>query len=224
MRKRRVVGRIYRMIYSWKGHKDKNRHKNRIKRSGQAWLVYVKSINRNISTTWRWTRGDWWNKIVKIWNEFGPQSSLPSVGKRFTGNPLTCFQPVSENAVHKFVQNSAPKTCELDPVPTSLLMECLLPTLTQIVNDSLTCGIFPQIHKSAVVKPLLKKLTLWPQWSWKFSQCVKSFFSVQDHRKRIVLSQMSDHLSSTAYSIPSNLFMNQDRALKQPFWKLSTIS
>ena len=25
-----------------KGHKDRNRHKNRIKRSGQAWLVYIR--------------------------------------------------------------------------------------------------------------------------------------------------------------------------------------
>ena len=30
MRKRRVVGRIYGMKYSLKGHKDRNRHKNRI--------------------------------------------------------------------------------------------------------------------------------------------------------------------------------------------------
>ena len=41
MRKRRVVGRTYRMKYSWKGHKDRNRHKNRIKRSEQVPLVYV---------------------------------------------------------------------------------------------------------------------------------------------------------------------------------------
>ena len=89
------------------------------------------------------------NKIVKILNKFGPQSSVPSLGKRFTGNPLTCFQPVSENTVRKSVQRSAPKTCELDPVPTSLLMACLdivLPTLIHIVTDSLTSGIFLQIH------------------------------------------------------------------------------
>ena len=30
------------MKYSWKGRKDRNRHKNRIKRSGQARLVYVR--------------------------------------------------------------------------------------------------------------------------------------------------------------------------------------
>ena len=32
------------MKYSQKGHKDRNRHKNRIKRSGQAQVVYVKNL------------------------------------------------------------------------------------------------------------------------------------------------------------------------------------
>ena len=39
MRKQIIVGRIYEMQYSWRGHTDKNTHKNRIKRSGQAMLV-----------------------------------------------------------------------------------------------------------------------------------------------------------------------------------------
>ena len=37
------------MKYSWKDHKDTNRHKNRIKRSGEAWF----GVKRNIATTWR---------------------------------------------------------------------------------------------------------------------------------------------------------------------------
>ena len=32
------------MKYNRKGHKDRNRHKNEIKRSGQAPLVYVKAL------------------------------------------------------------------------------------------------------------------------------------------------------------------------------------
>ena len=58
MRKRKVVGRTDGMKYRWKGHTDRNRHKNRTKRSGQARLVYAKNINRNIPTTCRWARGD----------------------------------------------------------------------------------------------------------------------------------------------------------------------
>ena len=66
MRKRTVVGRIYGMEYSWKDHKDRNRHKNRIKRSGQARLVHVIDRNHNIPTTWRWARGDHLCKAVGL--------------------------------------------------------------------------------------------------------------------------------------------------------------
>ena len=34
-----------------KGHNDRIRHKNRMKRSGRAQLIYVKGINHNIPTT-----------------------------------------------------------------------------------------------------------------------------------------------------------------------------
>ena len=39
---KRVIRRICGMKYSGKGHKDRNRHKNRIQRSRQARLVYVR--------------------------------------------------------------------------------------------------------------------------------------------------------------------------------------
>ena len=40
VRKRRVVGRIYGMKYSGKGHKDRNRHKNRVKGVGTlGWFM-----------------------------------------------------------------------------------------------------------------------------------------------------------------------------------------
>ena len=63
MRKWRVVGKIYGIKYSLKGHKDRNRHthtkqtkkegkkRKKNKMSGQAQLVYVKNIDRNIPTT-----------------------------------------------------------------------------------------------------------------------------------------------------------------------------
>ena len=64
VRKRGVVWIIYGVKDGWKGHKDRNRHKNRIKRSGQARLVYVKNTNRNIPTTRRWARRDTWQKAA----------------------------------------------------------------------------------------------------------------------------------------------------------------
>ena len=43
------------MKHSCKGHKGRNRHKNRMETSGQAWLVYVKDIdNRDHVKVSRW--------------------------------------------------------------------------------------------------------------------------------------------------------------------------
>ena len=58
MRNGRVVGRINGWKYSWWSHTDRNWHKNRMKKSGQARLVYVKDTNHNIPTMWKWVRGD----------------------------------------------------------------------------------------------------------------------------------------------------------------------
>ena len=53
------------------------------------------------------------------------------------------------------------KTCELDAIPTYLFRDILLAvlkTITQIVNISLTTGIFPLDWKTAIVRPLMKRL------------------------------------------------------------------
>ena len=47
---------------------------------------------------------------------------------------------------------SAPKSCDLDPIPSKLLIQCLdfiLPSLTNLFNSSLASDIFPQCLKSA---------------------------------------------------------------------------
>ena len=49
--------------------------------------------------------------------------------------------------------------------PTPLLLECLdslLPCITAVFNNSLVSGVFPSVYKSALVKPLLKKMSLDP--------------------------------------------------------------
>ena len=54
MRKRRVVGRICGMKYSWKGHNDRNRHKNRIKRVGKLGWFMSKARGSVSATTMEW--------------------------------------------------------------------------------------------------------------------------------------------------------------------------
>ena len=67
------------------------------------------------------------------------------------------FHPVTITQLHAIMKSSKPTSCALDPIPTSLLLECLndiLPTLTHIIYTSILSGQFPTYMKTAIVKPL----------------------------------------------------------------------
>ena len=52
------------------------------------------------------------------------------------------------------------KSCEIDPLPTTLLKKVLpnvIRPITLIVNSSITKGIFAMTWKTAIIQPLLKK-------------------------------------------------------------------
>lgn len=88
-----------------------------------------------------------------------PNTSNPSETV-FKGQPLDKFKTYSKDEIRKIISCMSTKHCELDPIPTWLLKECLdelLPLITDIVNLSLQTGIMPQKLKHAVIKPLLKK-------------------------------------------------------------------
>ena len=66
---------------------------------------------------------------------------------------------MTNEEMEREILNMKNKTCELDIIPTNLLKDILpavLETITQIVNKSLTTGIFQLDWKTAIVKPLIK--------------------------------------------------------------------
>ena len=76
---------------------------------------------------------------------------------------MTAYRPLSEHEIYKILMASPNKSCELDPIPTSLLKTCsdlLIPVITRIVNLSLEEGRFPAAYKTAIIRPLLKKPSL----------------------------------------------------------------
>ena len=86
------------------------------------------------------------------------QDLVPSDG--VTNRTLKSFNNLSERNVSDLINNSAKKSCVLDPMPTCLIydsLEVLLPVITRMVNVSLSTGHFPDERKEAVVSPLLKK-------------------------------------------------------------------
>ena len=64
------------------------------------------------------------------------------------------FRPMEDKDVHKVIMSLKTKTCELDPVPTTIfkmLLPEILPLITKIVNLSLCQGQFIQAWKMAIV-------------------------------------------------------------------------
>ena len=107
------------------------------------------------------------------------------------------FHPVTITRLHTIIKSSKPTSCALDPIPTSLLLECLddiLPTLAHIINISIFSGHFPTNMKTAIVKPLLKKFSLYTNKLENYRPVSNSSFMSKFFEK-VVLQQLVDYLN-----------------------------
>ena len=108
------------------------------------------------------------------------------------------LKKVLQLTVKECIINSATKSCELDPIPSKLLIECLdsiLPSLTDLFNSSLACGIFPQCFKSALVTPILKKRCL-DHNELNNYRPVSNLCFIANVLEKLDLSQVSSYLNS----------------------------
>ena len=131
------------------------------------------------------------NKIAKIRESFSSSSSfsLPS-----TVNPPGDASP---DDIAKVIKNSPTKSCHLDPWPTFPVKDCLdilLPSITKLVNCSLSEGAVPDGFKSAVVTPLIKKSSL-SKDDLKNYRPVSGLSFISKLVERVVASQLSRHVS-----------------------------
>ncbi len=120
-------------------------------------------------------------------------SDIQEIGKFTT--TFKEFQLLSEDEVRILVQKSPTKHCELDPMPTWLVKDCLeeiLPTLTRIINLSLQLGDMPLSLKHAIIKPLLKKMGL--ELIDKNYRPVSNLTYLSKLIERAVVYQLFDHL------------------------------
>ena len=91
-----------------------------------------------------------------LWDSLENASNDNENGK---GN-LDRFEELSLDQVGELVLNMSDKFCDLDPIPTFLLKECLEelgPIIQFIINQSIRQARFPSQLKTALIKPNLKE-------------------------------------------------------------------
>ena len=159
------------------------------------------------------------NKVEKLRANIASEHVTSTLVTGTTAATFYSFEKVSQLTVKECILNSTPRSCELVPIPSKLLIECLdsiLPSLTDLLNSSLAFGIFPQCFKSALVTPILKKRRLDHNDLNNYRPAFNLCF-IAEILEKLVLSQVSSYLNSTIFTVLVNQHIVQVTALKQLF-------
>ena len=123
------------------------------------------------------------------------------------------FRPRTIAEVRQVMLQSPRKSCQLDPLPHTLLMASLkhiLPFIHMLCNKSLQSGILPASEKSAAVTPILKKPGLDPNSSSSYRPVSNLTY----------VSKLIEHLASSqliAYLLNHHLLLVEQSAYHQHY-------
>jgi hypothetical protein len=120
--------------------------------------VCLKSVSQSSATFFS-------DKIHKLHTSILSQGSYcsPHVDPTSKPSDFSFFPSATEEEDSKLLDQSAVTSCDLDPIPASTVKQCasvLVPTITKIINISLSSGVFPAQFKNYSVHPLLKESNL----------------------------------------------------------------
>ena len=138
------------------------------------------------------------NKVEKLRANIASEHVTSKHVTGTTSATFSSFKKVSQLTVKECILNSAPKSSELDAIPSKLLIESLdyiFPSLTDLFNSSLASGIFPQCLKSALVTHTLKKKCL-DHNDLNNYRPVSNLCFIAKILEKLVLSQVSSYLNS----------------------------
>ena len=85
--------------------------------------------------------------------------NIPQVQKPEIRSKMNTFERGSEDEIKKLISSSLSKSCDLDPIPTSVFKNCLdilITPITDIINILMETSTFSQNFKEVHVRPLLK--------------------------------------------------------------------
>jgi len=108
------------------------------------------------------------------------------------------LHPFTLKEIETIIKLLPAKSCELDPIPTTLLLECidvLAHPITEIINKSVATATVPKSFKQAIVRPLLKKDNLDPN-TLKNYRPVSNLPFLSKLLEKAVSIRLSVHLSN----------------------------
>ena len=162
------------------------------------------------------------NNVEKLRANIASEHATSTIVTGTTTATFSSFEKVSQLTVKECILNSAPKSCEFDPIPSKLLIECLDYSLPSLIDSSLASGIFPQCFKSAQVTPILKKRCL-DHNDLNNYRPVSSLCFIAKIRKNLSYPKSLPTSTLTISTILVNQHKAQVTALKQLFRKLLMI-
>ena len=118
-----------------------------------------------------------------------PATDITCLKERFTG-----FKTLSQEQVRMLISKAAGKSCQLDPIPTPIvlkLLDVLLPVITKLINLSFDTGRFAEAWKEALVLPSLKKPGL--DSAFKNSRPVSNLSYISKLSERAGVEQFMEH-------------------------------
>ena len=142
------------------------------------------------------------DKIERICSKFSSSDSPDPYLFPITPPNLSNFNPATFMEIRNLLFSSQNKQCELDSIPTFLLKLCfneLVPTIINIINFSLSEGIFPSPFKQAIVHPLLKKPSL-PDDDLNNFRPISNLNFISKILEKVVASRIQSQLLSNSLS------------------------
>ena len=152
------------------------------------------------------------DKIVKIQANIATQQDSISdlqqlrceINQLLPNNRLTDFTPTTIDEIRIIVKSMSNATCDLDPIPTDLLKDCIdeiAPHLCHIVNLSLQSAHVPSDLKMSLVKPLIKKKSLDPD-NYKNYRPVSNLSFLSKLIEKIVCKRIESYLEDNSLFPP----------------------
>jgi len=135
------------------------------------------------------------DKIEKI-RQSTDSAPPPVINSRLVAENLDTFSPVTAAEVVSLLKISAAKQCTLDPIPTWMVKQMsnvLAPVIAAMCNSSFIQHTVPVLHKTAVVRPLLKKPTLDPSDLTSYRP-ISNLSFVSKTLERLVSRRLTNHV------------------------------